>query len=234
MSSSSIRATAFGGHASIRLAQALNAKPRRLPLEVWLYASACMVLMMLMAGAMWKLEATHKFLPEHNAAIASAGNLVELPLPAEKWKALSISDKAPAIVRELESAGLPLQYRDRLPVAKLDGEAMGGKLPSTIWLKLDQPGNTMLVVETDQGVFVKALEDVAPGFASPCKLDAYSFGTPRGEPAYFDRDSTIVKALWVVQDASAEPGRTPGWIALTPPEEKKIAPQNDDENLTTL
>jgi hypothetical protein len=234
MSSSSIRATAFGGHASIRLAQALNAKPRALPLEVWLYASACVALTMLMAGAIWKLEATHTIMPEHNAAIASAGNLVELPLPVEKWKALSISEKTPAVVHELQSAGFPLQYQDRMPVAKLEGEAMAGRLPNVIWLKLDQPGNAMLVVETDEGVFVKALEDATPGFASPCKLDAYSFGTPSGEAVYFDRDSIKVKALWVVQDASADAGRTPGWIALTPPDEEKIAPPNDVENISTL
>jgi len=235
MSSSSIRATAFGGHASMRLAQALNAKQRGLPLEVWLYASACLAMTMLMAKAMWKLDASHGIMPDHNGAISAAGNLVELPLPVEKWKALDVSEKAPAVVRELESAGLPLQYQDRLPVAKLDGEAMGGRLPAVIWLKMDQPGNTMLVVDTDQGVFVKALEDATPGFASPCRLDAYSFGTPEGEAVYFDRDNITVKAMWVVQDTVADPDRIPGWIALTPPEEKKIPqPHNDDEIITTL
>jgi len=138
------------------------------------------------------------------------------------WQEFSVAERAPEILGALSIPELQFQHTQQLPVAKIDGELFKGRLPATLWVKLDQPGNAYLIAETDAGSFVKVLQDASPGFASPCKLSPYEFGTLQGEPIYFDRDELTVKTLWIVQDCSAETGRIPGWVRV-PEREVSIA-----------
>jgi len=149
--------------------------------------------------------------PHFNAIIPTAVPTT-LPEAEPSWQKMSIAERAPDILNELSVPELRFQNLQRLPLAYLDGKAFGGRLPEKIWLKLDQPGNTILIAETDIGGLVTVLQDATPGFISPCRLDRYAFGTLQGEPIYFDRDSLKVKALWIIQDAAVRPGDAPGWV----------------------
>jgi len=130
------------------------------------------------------------------------------------WREFTVAQRIPDVLNETTLPELNFQNREHIPVAKIDGAVFNGRLPDTLWVKLDQPGNAFLIAETDAGTFVKALEDASPGFPSPCKLDAQAFGTLQGQPIYFDRDQLTLKSLWVVQDAAANPARIPGWVQI--------------------
>ena len=139
-------------------------------------------------------------------------------VPAEQWRQFAVLEGGSLFMAEMKLPGFELRY-DRLPVVRLDGAEMRGKLPPAIWVKLEQPGNTVLLLETELGVFVKNLEEVSPGFVSRCRMDPYSFGTPSGKPAELDVRTLKVKALWVLQNAQVRGQQVPGWIALAPPSE---------------
>lgn len=156
-------------------------------------------------------------------ALASAdaevllANVVVKPIIREdEWRRVETVEEAPAIL-QTGFPGYQFQNQRHLPVAQIDGRDTNGKLPSALWLKLEQPGNAFVFIETEEGTFVKALEEVSPGFVSRCKLDVYSFGTSDGKPAVLDRETLGLKRLWVVQDAQPADGQPAGWIALAPP-----------------
>jgi hypothetical protein len=135
-------------------------------------------------------------------------------VPAENpWRELSVAQRVPDVLAEATLPELRFQNQ-QIPVATFDGNVFNNRLPETLLLKLDQPGNAFLIAETDGGTFVKALEDATPGFASLCRLDARAFGTVQGEAIYFDRDELYLKRLWIVQDATAQSGRVPGWVQV--------------------
>jgi hypothetical protein len=138
--------------------------------------------------------------------------------PEFQWKRFGKVSVAPAVLESLRGLGFSFRYAT-LPVVRIDGDELQGQLPPAIWVKLEQPGNVVLLLETESGVFVKNLEDVSPGFVSRCRLDAYSFGTTEGKPAEIDVRTAKVKSLWVLQDAELGAVETPGYIALTPPTE---------------
>ena len=60
MSSSSIRATAFGVHSATRLHQAIRSElSNQWPLEIRIYMAAFVALAVVLAGAMWRADANH-------------------------------------------------------------------------------------------------------------------------------------------------------------------------------
>lgn len=176
--------------------------------EYKVYAAALLTLVVGAFGALQLSLAGPTWQP------AAAIRLAPVASTETAWQKFSIAEQTPEILRRLNIPALNFQNLQQLPIARIDGSVFNGKLPETLWVKLDQPGNTILIAETDAGIFVKVLEDASPGFASPCRLSPHGFGTDQGEPIYFDRDSLLLKALWVVQDASAVAGRVPGWIQV--------------------
>jgi hypothetical protein len=157
---------------------------------------------------------------------APVKKLFEPIIADENWKRFNIVEGAPAVLENLKIPGFAFQY-ENLPVARVDGATLKGKLPPVIWLKLEQPGNTILLLDTDHGVFVRFMEEVSPGFVSRCRITPYNFGTIDGKPADIDVRTVQIKNLWVIQDADATGVKSPGWIAVsepaTPPEPIQVA-----------
>ena len=164
--------------------------------------------------------------PEAQAVAVLARPIV----PAGLWKRMETARTPPAILRELSAPGLHFSPRGAMPVARLDGSVTNHRLPPVLWLKLEQPGTTLLVIETPAGKFFKVLEEVAPGFVSRCALDSYGFGTLEGEAVHLDRANLPVTALWIIQDASAAPHQAPGWFAVAP---DAAAPEFPGESLAS-
>ncbi|HYG76209.1 MAG TPA: hypothetical protein VEK08_14485 [Planctomycetota bacterium] len=130
------------------------------------------------------------------------------------WREMSVAAELPEVVKKSTLPELRFQNTERVPVLKLDGAEFNSTLPQTLWVKLDQPGNAFLFVETDEGILVRHLAEATPGFASPCQMSAYDFGTLDGQAAYLDKDEVPVRAMWIVQDATADKARIPGWISV--------------------
>ena len=183
----------------------------RHPIQVVHRAEAGAILVAVAALGFWLTSGR----PNNLAAMAfTAATRSADTVPAENtWQEFSVAQRLPDVMAQ---ATLPeLQFQNQnVPVAKVDGSIFNGRLPETLWVKLDQPGNAFLIVETDAGTFVKPLTDASPGYESPCRLDTHSFGTLQGGAVDFDRDTVVLKTLWIVQDAQAAIGRIPGWVQI--------------------
>ena len=153
---------------------------------------------------------------------------------AQLWKKMVVSEKTPAVLNGVSPDAVPFTYKNMLPMAYLDGKEFHGKLPDAVWLKLEQPGVAVVIIETDSGPFIKVLEDVSPGFVSKCQLGS-GFGTLQGEPADLEPSQLKIKALWVVQDARVDAGETPGWFAIPPRQGQDLQLQQQNQiQLTDL
>jgi len=130
------------------------------------------------------------------------------------WREMSIAAELPHFITATNQAKLSFQNGTKVPMIRLDGIEFNSMLPETLWIKLDQPGNAYLFVETDEGTFVRPLTEATPGFSSACRMSAYDFGTLDGEAVYLDRKEVPVQRLWVIQDAPADSKRVPGWISV--------------------
>jgi|GEM_PF-6477601 len=216
MHSKAIRYNAFNGTSQMRQQRVLAELRNSLaPINIqrWFYGGVCTCLVLMSGAGWWGME------NEGTGADtrALAPSVVTPMVRNDEWRSLDISAKQPDILSKVEG-GLRVQSSAMLPVFKLDGAEINGRLPKAIWLKFEQPGNAFLIIETDCGTFVKVLEDATPGFASRCKLDPESFGTLDGKAAEVDASDLTIKTMWVIQDASAEKNRIPGWLTLNAPD----------------
>jgi len=138
-------------------------------------------------------------------------------LPASAWHEFEIATDSPAVLGEfLASSGLHFLHQQRLPVLRLGGGATDLRLPEAVWVKLDQPGNAVLLIETNIGTFAKVLNEATPGFPSLCPTGKRDFATLNGEPVEWEVTAIELRALWVVQDTQADAERVPGWLAVVP------------------
>ena len=191
--------------------------------ELRIYALLCIALLAFAVAISWCLD--RQALMSHAAlqplvSPKLASIQIKPLVPAERWRKFQIAETAPAQLNGLSPDSIQFQNRNMLPVARVDGVEIDGTLPRAIWIKLEQPGNAIVLLETNSGTFVKTLQEVSPGFISRCQLDADGFGTLDGEPANISIPGLQIKALWVIQDAAASAGQTPGWIAIAPPGDK--------------
>jgi hypothetical protein len=236
----SIRATAFSGTPDVQWERMIKSASRRF--ERYEPAKTkkvvLMLLMFVLAVAMGTGINELRVIAEtaEAAAVVAARDERQVAAPVKKlyepiiadenWKRFNIVEGAPAVLQNLKIPNFSFQNQN-LPVARVDGVTLNGKLPAVIWLKLEQPGNTVLLVDTDHGVYVRFMEEVSPGFVSRCKISPYNFGTVDGKPADIDIRTVRIKNLWVIQDADATGVKSPGWIAVSepvnPPEPIQVA-----------
>lgn len=186
----------------------------RQPISVTHRAEAGLCLIAVAAFGFWAMNGGPRNMAVAPFGVSASRAATTVSETENGWREFTVAQRIPDILSQATLPELNFQNREHIPVAKIDGAVFNGRLPETLWVKLDQPGNAFLIVETDAGTFVKALEDASPGFPSPCKLDAQAFGTLQGQPIYFDRDQLYMKSLWIVQDATANPARIPGWVQI--------------------
>jgi hypothetical protein len=227
---SSIRATAFAGTADVQWERVIKNASRRIQRyqstnTMWAILGVLTLFLAVTLGASINEfgllgDSAQAAAPltraERVELTAAAKRIVEPIVADEQWKRFGIIEDAPSVLGKLQVPGFKFQNQN-LPVVRVDGETLKGKMPPVIWLKLEQPGNTIMLVDTEHGVFVRFMEEMSPGFISRCKITPYNFGTLDGSAAEIDVTKVKIKNLWIIQDADATSIKSPGWVAVSEP-----------------
>jgi len=173
------------------------------------------MLLPLLLASSWSVAKPDRLLAANPLVALPDRSMVKPIVDPRDWRAMHLI--APKIVQQVSIPEYQFNHNGVVPALRLDGDSFNFALPPALWVKLEFPGQAFLYMDTDAGLFVKPLDEATPGFVSRCALGRHGYANADGEAVKLDTAALKINALWIVQDAQAEGGHTPGWISLAPP-----------------